>query len=142
MLWCETFASLIFSKNCTNCWTISISHSLLHWSLDWVGFYEFFLPHFYFTGSSTIQCYKLISCPYNLGGIVVSIILLFYLASCFLILWSIRALVCYNLIVWYKEGIEIGLIKMDTYNIPTISRETGSFLNWKGILGGGSTIQF
>ena len=76
-----------------------------------------FTPHYYFVGSSIIQLFKLISCPYNPGGIIIRIILLFYLASCFLILRCIRALSCYNLIIWYKWGIKNGLIKMDTYNI-------------------------
>ena len=47
----------------------------------------------------------------TIGGIIINIILLFYLVSCFLILRCAKALVCYNLIIWK------GVLKMDTYNI-------------------------
>ena len=80
-----------------------------------IGLY--FTPHSYFVGSSIIQHYKLTSHPCNPSGIIISIMLLFYLASCLLILWCVRALVCYNLSIWYKWGAKIGFIKMDTYNI-------------------------
>ena len=115
--WWETFGILIFSKHCNDYWTINILHSLLNWSLDWVAVYTFFLSHYYFVGSSTIQCYKLISRLWNPGGIIITIIILFYLASYFLILRCVRDHVCYNLIIWYKRGIKNGLTKMDTYNI-------------------------
>ena len=79
-----------------------------------IGLY--FTPHYYFVGSSIIQHYKLISRPYIPSGIITKTIVLFYLASCFLILRSIRAPFCYNLIIWYERGIKNELIKMDTYN--------------------------
>ena len=86
--------------------TIRLSIFYILWCIDlFTGFC--FTPHYYFFGSSTIQCYKLISFPYNLGGIVVSIILLFYLESCFPILRCIRDPICYDLIIWYKGDIKI-----------------------------------
>ena len=102
---------LIFSKHWTGYWTIG----LLHWSLDRFLFYAFFLPRYFFIGSSTIQCYKLISFPWNSSGIVITFIL-FYLTSYFLILRWVRNPKCYNLIIWYKGGIKNGLIRT-TYNI-------------------------
>ena len=80
-----------------------------------IGFY--YTPHYYFTRSSTIQRYKLISHPCNTSGIIISIILLLYLASCFVILRCIRDPVCHKLRIWYKGRIKNGLIKIDTYNI-------------------------
>ena len=77
----------------------------------------YFTPHYYFVGSSTIQRYKLIRHLCNPGGIIIRMILLFYLASCFLILRCIRDPACYNMIIWYKVSISNGLIKMDTHNV-------------------------
>ena len=53
----------------------------------------------------------------TIGGIIISIILLIYLMSFFLVLRCVKTLVCYNLIIWYEGGVKNGLIKMDTYNI-------------------------
>ena len=116
-IWCETFGILIFSKLYNDYWTISFLHSLLNWSLDRVSFYAFFLPHFYYVGCSTIQLYKLISRSCNPDGIIINIIILFYLVFGLLILRCVRDHVCYNLIIWYKGSIKNGLLKMDTYNI-------------------------
>ena len=60
---------------------------------------------------------QLISRPCNPSGIIISIILLVYLAPYFIILICIRDRVCYHFIIWYKGGIKNGLTKMDTYNI-------------------------
>ena len=74
----------------------TVFHLLCYIDL-FIGFY--FTPHYYFVGSSTIQRYKLISHPCNPGGIIINIILLFYLASYFLIIRFVRDLVCYKLII-------------------------------------------
>ena len=94
-----------------------------------------FAPHYSFVWSSTIQRYKLIRQPFNPSGIIISIILLFYLASCFLILKCIRAPGCYNLIIWYKGGIKKGV---DTNGYLQYLVKLGVFLILERYIGRGA----
>ena len=74
-----------------------------------------------------------------IGGIIISIILLIYLMSFFLVLRCVKTLVCYNLIIWYEGGVKNGLIKNGYLQYLM---KLGFFLIGNIYWEGGSTIQF
>ena len=99
--------------------TIGLSIFYIHFYIDL--FVEFPFTHFSFLitillGFPLSNTTNWLVAP-TIGEIIIRIILLFYLVSCFLVLRCVKALACYKFIIWYKGGVKNGLIKLDSYNI-------------------------